>query len=131
VLFAIGIALGLTLEGFVVFGVYRVVGQVGRASCLPADFPRYQGASTTGLHVFNGTGGSSCDMVFDSADSASQVGDFYTSQLDQGNWHVLSASRADGTITFQRRSDPGVHGRMQILGRGVHTTFEVVVQAGG
>jgi hypothetical protein len=131
VLFAIGIAAGLALEASVIVGVYLAVRQVGRASCLPSDFPQYQGATTTGLNVYNGTNGSRCDMVFDSADSAGQVTDFYTNRLDQGNWRIVSISDANGTIAFQRRSDPGVHGQLQVLGKGVHSSFQVVVQAGG
>lgn len=130
VLFAIGIVLGLALEASVIVGAYLAVRQIGRGSCLPSDFPTYQGATTTGLNVYNGTGGARCDMVFDSSDSAGQVTDFYANRLDQGNWRILSISDANGTITFQRRSDPGVHGQLQVLGKGVHSTFEVVVQAG-
>ena len=124
-------SLGILLEWSLALGVYTAVRQIGRASCLPSDFPQYQGATITGLNVYNGTGGSRCDMTFDSADSASQVTDFYTKQLDQGNWLILSRSAADGTITFEKRSDPGVHGRLQVLGKGDHSAFEVVVQAGG
>lgn len=131
VLFGIGVALALILEGSIALGIYTAVRQVGKATCLPSNFPSYQGATTTGLHVYTGTGGSSCDMVFDSSDSAGQVTDFYTTRLDQGDWRVVAISAADGTITFQRRSDSGVHGHLRVLGRGVHSTFEVVVQAGG
>ena len=130
VLFGVGIALGLAVEGLVGFGIYNAVRQVARATCLPSDFPSYQGATTTGLHVYGGTEGSSCDMVFDSPDSASQVADFYTSGLDQGDWQTVTVSAADGTITFQRRSDSGVHGQLRIFGRGVHSTFEVILQSG-
>jgi hypothetical protein len=131
VLFGIGVALGLTLEGFLGFGIYTAVRQFGRGTCLPSDFPAYQGASTTGLHVYNGTGGSSCDVTFDSTDSAAEVFYFYDDGLATGDWQVVSDSAADGTITFRRHNDPGVHGQVQVLGRGVHSSFEVVVQTGG
>jgi len=130
VVFAIGIALGLAVEGLVVVGIYNTVRQVGKATCLPSDFPTYQGASLAGLHVYTGTDGSSCDMVFNSEDSASQVTDFYTTRLDQGDWQTDAVSQADGTVTFERRGNSGVHGTLRILGRGVHSTFEVVLQSG-
>jgi hypothetical protein len=129
VLFAIGIALGILLEWSVALGVYTGVRQFRAGACLPSDFPRYQGATTVSFNATSGTS-SGCDVVFQSDDSASQVTDFYMDQLRHGNWQIRDASPADGTIAFERTSGAGVRGELRVLGRGVHSTFEVELQTG-
>ncbi len=66
--------------------------QHGGFSCLPSDFPVYPGA-TYAQENFNlnagaptPTPGNTCQMVFESNDSAGTVLDFYQSRLDSGGW---------------------------------------------
>jgi hypothetical protein len=98
--------------------------QVARGNCLPNDFPRYAAATTTGVRVFQGAT-RTCDMVFDSPDSAGRVMTFYASTLDVGDWRIAATSLANGTITFERRRSSRTHGQVQVIGRGVHSSFQV------
>ncbi|MBO0682194.1 MAG: hypothetical protein J2P45_03475 [Candidatus Dormibacteraeota bacterium] len=111
------------IGAFLVFS--SVVRQVASGNCLPSDFPRYGGSTTTGINVYHGTGGSSCDMTFNSTASSAQLTDFYTTRLRQGDWTVQSVDPANGTVTFQRRSNPAQQGQIQVYGRGTGSSYEV------
>ncbi len=126
VLLALGIAALVALLGLGVFAVCSTAArQLAAGTCLPRDFPKYEGTTTVGWRSFEGTSGSTCDMSFQSGDSADQVTAFYQARLNQGDWRVLSASEADGTITFERVSNGRQHGKIQVYGRGTESSFEV------
>ena len=127
-LLALGIAVPVALGALAAFAIGASLGrQLASGTCLPSDFPRYRSTTTTGLHVFQGTGGTSCDMTFQTADSAAEVTEFYQARLDREDWRVLTANPTDGTMTFERRSNPKVLGRIQIYGRGSQSQFEIQV----
>lgn len=116
-------------------GIYGMVSlihafQNGSLACLPSDFPPYPGATPRNEYTYVGTNvapGDSreCEETFDSSDAVATVTDFYTSELNAGDWRITSNDTANGTIDFARVSRPQTVGSVLLLGRGQHTTIAV------
>jgi hypothetical protein len=90
----------------------------GAIGCVPGDFPRYPHQHLRGYSTFTGTGGRSCKLTLDDDAEASAVTSYYAAELDSGDWVVTNNNTAAGVLTFQRRSNPRVHGTVAISGHG-------------
>lgn len=104
--------------------------QRGDLTCLPADFPKYPGATVAGVHTYFGTNvapGDShdCQMTLESNDDVSTVTDFYAGRLDSGDWTVTANDTGNGIIRLRRRSRPATVGEIQLFGRGQHTEIQI------
>jgi hypothetical protein len=79
--------------------------------CLPAGFPRYP--------LMQSTGGESATCSWDIAanDSQAQVLAFYKSQLDQGDWRIVSVNGS--TIAFSLRDNYGFRGVVTVYSNGI------------
>lgn len=115
-----------------IWGVTTLVrtAQQGGFNCLPSDFPRYPGATVTRVYTYVGTGvapGDSreCQQGLSSDDDAATVTEFYTSNLNSGDWTITNIDTANGVIRFARKSKPQNVGVVQLLGRGRHTQIEI------
>ncbi|MEA2645336.1 MAG: hypothetical protein QOE92_419, partial [Chloroflexota bacterium] len=89
------------------------------------DFPIYQGARETGFHTFVGTGGTTNDATWEVNTPVSQVKSFYLTELNKGDWKVLSTDPDTGDIYFNRRSNPAEQGQLRLLAVGSTTTIQV------
>jgi hypothetical protein len=114
------------------FGIYSLVNrfQHGGFSCLPSDFPGYAGASVANENTqvgneFSPGDNSRCNMVFDSNDSVATVTTYYETQLNNGDWTIVSSDAANGVISFQRKSRPQTVGTVTLLGRGQHSEIDI------
>jgi len=114
------------------FGVYSLVNrfQQGAFSCLPPDFPNYPGASVVNENArvgneFSPGDNSRCNMVLNSNDSIATVTSFYQTQLNSGDWTIVSSDSANGVIAFQRKSRPQTVGTVTLLGRGQHSQIDI------
>jgi len=126
---------GLLLLIAVGGGIYGFVSLVhtfqrGGLSCLPSDFPRYPGASTTRDYTYYGTNLApgdtrECQEVLASNDDVSTVTDFYAGKLSTGDWKITSDDRATGELKFARVSRPLTVGVVDMLGRGQHTVIQI------
>jgi hypothetical protein len=104
--------------------------QRGDLTCLPADFPKYPGASVAGMNTYFGTNvapGDSreCQMTLESNDDATTVSAFYGSRLDSGDWTITANDTTNGVIRLSRKSRPATVGEIQLLGRGQHTEIQI------
>lgn len=79
--------------------------------CLPAGFPRYP--------LMQSAGGESATCSWDIAadDSQAQVLAFYKSQLDQGDWRIVSVNGS--TIAFRLRDNYGFRGVVTVYSNGI------------
>jgi hypothetical protein len=128
--------------GLVVLGVVGLIGllmvswtalqqgQNGAFNCLPSDFPKYSNQHLQNVSTFTGTGGSSCTMIFDDDAEASVVTSYYAAELNTGDWVVTKNDSANGVLTFQRRTNPRVHGTVAIFGHGQKSRVDVQVITG-
>lgn len=124
-LLVIGIGLGVWGAAALVHNL-----QAGKFSCLPADFPKYPGATVTRDYTYVGTGvapgdARECQETLDSSKDVATVTDFYATRLNSGDWKVTSNDTATGQLRFQRVSRPETVGIVQLLGRGQQTTIEI------
>jgi hypothetical protein len=99
-------------------------------TCLPADFPQYQGATVAREYTYVGSGtapGDSheCQESLDSNDDATTITAYYTSHLNSDDWKITGTDTANGEIRFSRVSRPLTVGVIDILGRGQHAVIEV------
>lgn len=104
--------------------------QRGGLTCLPADFPRYPGATTTRDYTFFGPNvapGDSheCDELLASNNDVATVTDFYAGRLNSGDWKVTTDNRSNGQIRFARISRPQTVGVIDLLGQGQHTVIQI------
>lgn len=125
VLLVLGVAGG-------VYGIYSLARAVqnGSLACLPSDFPQYPGATITREYTYVGTTGQAgdsheCEETFNSSADVATVRDFYTSNLNAGDWRVTSNNTENGTIEFARLSRPQTVGSVLLLGRGQQSTIAV------
>ncbi|TMC54651.1 MAG: hypothetical protein E6J20_01555 [Chloroflexi bacterium] len=119
----------------VIGGIYGFVSLVhtfqrGGLSCLPSDFPRYPGASTTRDYTYYATNLSpgdtrECQEVLASNDDVATVTDFYAGKLSSGDWKITADDRANGELKFARVSRPLTVGVVDMLGRGQHTVIQI------
>jgi hypothetical protein len=105
-------------------------GAGGANGCVPADFPRFPHQHLRGYSTFTGTGGSSCKLTFDDDAGASVVTSYYAAELNTGDWVVTKNDSANGVLTFQRRTNPRVHGTVAIFGHGQKSRVDVQVITG-
>jgi hypothetical protein len=121
----------LGVAGMIALGVYAwnsiPKGAGGANGCVPADFPRYPHQHLRGYSSFTGTGASTCKLTFDDDAEASTVNGYYAAELETGDWVVTRNDTATGVLTFQRRSNPKVHGTVAIIGHGQRSQVEVDV----
>jgi hypothetical protein len=120
-------------------GIYGIVSlihavQNGSLGCLPSDFPRYPNATETGFHTYIGTNAApgdnhQCVESFWSNDEVTAVTDFYTSQLNSGDWHIMSNDTANHKIGFLRIGRAQEVGEVDLLGRGQHTIIRVYLDS--
>ena len=101
----------------------------GRYSCLPSDFPVYPGASYQGVNTFVGTGGNRCRVVLDATASASEVQDYYQTQLATGRWKVAGYDTNQGVLSFTRSDSSRVRGTVGFLSHGAHTEIDIEVDS--
>jgi hypothetical protein len=125
VLLVLGVGLGI-------FAAFQLAQRFkeGSLSCLPSDFPRYSGTTTTRDYTYFGTNvapGDSreCQESLTSQDDVAAVTAFYESQLSSGDWTITSNDASNGAIRFARHSRPQTVGIVQLLGRGQHTVIEI------
>jgi hypothetical protein len=114
------------------FGLYTLVTrfQQGAFSCLPSDFPSYPGATvgnenTAVGNEFSPGDNTRCNMVLNSNDGAAAVTSFYQTQLNSGDWTIVSSDAATGVIAFQLKSRPQTVGTVTVLGRGQHSQIDI------
>lgn len=50
---------------------------------------------------------------------------FYESQLQRGDWHIVTANPRFGVVEFNRVSNPSVTGRLTLTGQGSQTDVDV------
>lgn len=101
--------------------------QAGTLNCYGSDFPAYPNQTVQNVNTFQGTGGSSCHMVVEvNADSATATA-YYTANLNSGDWVITGTDQSTGIISFKRRSNPKVHGTVELLGHGSHTQVQIEV----
>ncbi len=128
-----GCALLLVIGGAgLVWGAVSLVNRVqqGGFTCLPSDFPKYPGATVTREYTYVGTNvapGDSreCQETLQSNDDSTAVTDFYSSNLESGDWNITANDRTIGEIKFRRASRPQTVGVVALLARGQHTVIEV------
>jgi hypothetical protein len=92
------------------YRLYFAITDVGGATCLPKDFPRYPATITTLDETWDDT---SCDSSADYAVPAGRVSDFYIGRLNSGDWQD-AVDPTTGEITFHRRSRPRVQGTVRV-----------------
>lgn len=114
------------------FGVYSLVTrfQHGAFSCLPSDFPSYPGATVGNENTAFGNefapgDNTRCNMVLNSNDGAAAVTSFYQTQLNSGDWTLVSSDASTGVIAFQLKSRPQTVGTVTVLGRGQHSQIDI------
>lgn len=120
------VIVGILVSGAALFNSL----QRGGLTCLPADFPKYPGATVAGLNTYFGTNvapGDSreCQMTLESNDGVSTVTDFYTGRLDSGDWTITANDTGNGVIRLSRKSRPATVGEIQLFGRGQHTEIQI------
>lgn len=116
---ALAVSLVLIIAG-AAYGTYTLVNrfQSGAFSCLPSDFPHYPGSSIVGESTNYGPGipagdTKDCFMTLISSDPITAVGPYYQSQLDSGDWVIVSTDYVKGTIHFHRKSRPKTAGTVE------------------
>jgi hypothetical protein len=114
------------------FGISSLVTkfQHGGFSCLPSNFPTYQGASAVNENAqigneFSPGDNNRCNMAFDSNDDVATVTTFYEAQLNSGDWTIVSTDSVNGVINFQLKSRPETVGTVTLLGRGQHSEIDI------
>lgn len=79
-------------------------GQVSTSDELPDNFPddlpRYAGAKVLGSVTSDVEGSSGTLVTFETDDSADDVGDFYSSTLEDKGWAIVTESNAGGAHIF-------------------------------
>lgn len=96
-----------------------------RAACPPSDFPVPPGSALAGVHEFSGTGGSTCDVAWESTQDLESTSVYYEHALQAGDWRTAETDPGSGTTTFHRASRSGVTGQIRLLGHGSQTRIEV------
>jgi hypothetical protein len=122
---AIGCGTALLAVVLIAAAVIFLIAHVGGAHCPPSDFPVPASASERGFNVFVGTGGSSCNVTWDSSDTGGSVDDFYVAHLSEGNWTITDREAQTGVISFKRVTGNQVTGQIRISGHGTSSTIEV------
>jgi hypothetical protein len=87
--------------------------------CLPASFPRYP------LMQYSGAVSATCSWDIAANDAQAPVLAFYKSQLDQGDWRIVSLDGS--TIAFRLRDNYGFRGVVTVYSNGI---VHVYVAAG-
>jgi hypothetical protein len=99
----------------------------GGYSCLPSDFQTYPGSTFAGeTYDLNApTPGNSCQMMFDSSQSPDAVYTYYTSNLNTGEWQVVSSDPTSRHIAFRSTRKPKTSGTVDIGVRDGHAEYTV------
>src|SRR5690348_3122267 len=103
----------------IVGGAYGLISlartmQQGGLTCLPSDFPHYPGSFVSSETTSLGPVGHQCHMTFESGDTVTTVGPYFQSHLSSGDWAVISVDFPNGTIAFNRISQPEVRGTVKL-----------------
>lgn len=115
---------GVLYVGLRVFSALHL----GLSSCVPADFPHYPRATLASFVISDSFG--DCTVQYQTRDSASDVQDFYKSNLNQGDWTVTTVDDQAGLIRFQRTSRPDVTGYVKVFSfPGQQTQFQIQIRA--
>ena len=72
------------------------------STCLPLGFPKYPGAKFGGQSEVQGGASSGCHVVFLTNAAVEAVTAFYKSELNRGNWQVLSSG--PGQVGFRLKN---------------------------
>lgn len=88
----------------------------GSNTCLPAEFPRYPGATYVEFtYELNGTyPGNTCDVVLETNDAVDTVVGFYGTKLNTGAWQVTSRGNPPDQVTFQAASSFAPFGTVKV-----------------
>jgi hypothetical protein len=132
-LIVVGAVASLLLVGTGLAFLSSAYGQLGSrifssgpsSTCLPADFPTYQGAAlVTSLDAF-----SVCTTVSTTSDSGADVLSYYQTQLGQYPWRVTGGSDSQGTVDFVRQDGVKGSGEVSVSPTGNPTQIQVVYQS--
>jgi len=107
------------------YRLYVAIADVGSATCLPKDFPRYPATITNLDETWDDT---SCDSSADYVVRAGPVSDFYIGRLNSGDWQD-AVDPTTGEITFHRRSRPRVQGTVLVEDVNGHASVSIQVQS--
>jgi len=124
----VAIFTGLAMSACIV-GLLAIGGSAlwkAASNCPPADFPRYAGSAQTSFNVNVGTV-TECDAEFTAPADVVAVTGYMRTQLDKGDWQLVSTDDAQGVLTFQRRSKSSTTGQVQLLGQGDHALVQVQI----
>ena len=117
----------LVLFGACGVGVYSLVRSMNvHGASAPADLPVYPGARRQTSFEMAPTNTSEKISTFQwvTKDPPSRVKDFYNQRLSEGDWEVVGTS-ATGALEFQRRSNPGISGRVVVTPSIGQTVIQV------
>ena len=116
----VGLAILAVVAGIALLALTAV-----RAACPPPDLPVPPGSAVAGVHEFSGTGGSSCDVAWESTQDLASTSAYYEQALQDGDWRTTATDSGSGTTTFHRASRSSVTGQIRLLGHGSQTRIEV------
>jgi hypothetical protein len=107
------------------YRLYVAMTDVGSATCVPRDFPRYPATITNLDETWDDT---SCDSSADYTVPAGRVSDFYIGRLNSGDWQD-AVDPTTGEITFHRHSRPRVHGTVRVDDVDGHASVSIQIQS--
>ena len=82
------------------------------SSCVPADFPLYPGLQVEEQYHDQGRTVDQCNVVWKAQADGPQVQDFYSRELQQGDWELVQGGT--NPLLFRRRSHPDTNGSLAI-----------------
>jgi hypothetical protein len=80
--------------------------------CVPGDFPRYPGLQLEEQYHDQGHTVDQCNVVWKADADGSQVEDFYSRELQRGDWELVQGGT--NPLLFRRHSHPETNGSLAI-----------------